>query len=405
MKIPLPLARRLAIAAQGLDGRWELPAGREGVAQTIERLGYVQIDTIAVIQRAHHHTLWSRHPEYMAQMLHELQARDRRVFEYWTHAASYVPMCDYRYYIPRMQGVAKSARTRGWLEENAQLVQHVVERIREEGPLGSADFAAPPGKRGSWWDWKPAKRALEMLFSMGDLMVTERRSFQRIYDLKERVLPEETDTSEPDRGEWGRFTVRRTLALHGIVSAGEMGWRRGNSEAISEARQELIDSGEIIPVEVEALDGEDFYASKEAVERTSEQYDLSTPLHLLSPFDSLIIQRRRVQTLFDFAYTIECYLPAAKRRYGYFCLPILWGEHFVGRLDPKADRKAKTFIVRKLIFEPEFRAYEDVLPALAEKLHTFAAFNGCEQVILDQIRPAKVKAPLRRALKQIGTTP
>jgi len=399
MEISLSLARRLAIASQGLDGRWELPAGKEGIAQIVERLGYVQIDTIAVIQRAHHHTLWSRHPEYVPQMLHELQARDRRVFEYWTHAASYVPMCDYRYYLPRMRAAAESARTRRWLEGNAQLVEHVIDRVRGEGPLGSADFSAPPGKRGSWWDWKPAKRALEMLFSTGDVMVTERRNFQRIYDLKERVLPEGTDTSEPDREELGRFALRRTLALHGIASAGERRWGWGDPKILSEATEERVDSGEVIPVEVEGLDGVDFYASKNVIEEASEQRDPYTSLHLLSPFDSLIIQRRRLQTLFDFDYKLECYLPAAKRRYGYFCLPILWGEHFVGRLDPKADRKKKTFIVRKLIFEPDFRDYEDVLPTLAEKLRAFAAFNGCERVVVERTDPAKVKVPLRRALK------
>ena len=374
----------------------KLPAGKEGAAHVVERLGYVQIDTIAVIQRAHHHTIWSRHPEYIPQMLHELQARDRRVFEYWTHAASYLPMSDYQYYLPRMRAFAESARTRAWLEGNAQLAQHVIGRIREEGPLRSADFSAPPGKRGSWWDWKPAKRALEMFFSMGELMVTERRNFQRIYDLRERVLPEGTDTSEPDPGELGRFIVQRVLGLHGVASAGEI---QGNSNAASEGIEELVDSGEVVSVEVEGLDGGPFYALREAVEDAMNARGNRRRLHLLSPFDNLVIRRGRLRALFDFEYKLECYLPAAKRRYGYFCLAILWGEHFVGRLDPKADRKKKTFIVRKLIFEPEFRAYEDVLPALAEKLHAFAAFNGCERVVVEQTDPTKVKAPLRRALK------
>ena len=171
-------ARKLAIGCQGLDAPWKLPKGKEGVAQVIERLGYVQIDTIAVVQRAHHHTLWSRRWDYTPQMLHELQAQDRRVFEWWGHAASYLPMCDYRYYLPRMRAFAERQKTRDWLGQNAQLVGDVVDRIRDEGPLGSSDFSAPEGKRGSWWDWKPAKRALETLFNTGEMMVTERRNFQ-----------------------------------------------------------------------------------------------------------------------------------------------------------------------------------------------------------------------------------
>ena len=164
MKLSLSRARRLAIHAQGLDGRWRLPKGKEGAAQAIERLGYVQIDTIAVVERAHHHTIWARCPDHTRADLHELLATDRRVFEYWANAASYVPMSDYRYYVPRMRAAAN--RRHAWYlsAEGREIREHVVERIRNEGPLGSIDFKAPEGrKRGSWWDWKPPKQAMEML--------------------------------------------------------------------------------------------------------------------------------------------------------------------------------------------------------------------------------------------------
>ena len=398
MKISVATARKLVIRCQGLDGQWELLKGKEGVVQVIERLGYVQIDTIAVVQRAHHHTIWSRCPDYTPRMLHELQAQDRRVFEYWTHAASYVPMCDYRYYLPRMRAFSESSRTCQWLGQNEQLAKDVVERIRKEGPLGSADFSAPPGKRGSWWDWKPAKQALEMLFSMGELMVAERRNFQRIYDLTERVLPAETDTTEPDGDELGRFMVRRALAGHGVVSADGVRWGKSNRRGISEAIKELTDSGEVTSLEIEGLDREPYYALTKTIEEATKRGRNQERLHLLSPFDNLVIGRRRLKSLFDFDYKLECYFPAEKRRYGYFCLPILWGEHFVGRLDPKADRKQKTFIVRKIMFEPGFKDYEGLLPVLAEKLHTFAVFNECERVVVAETEPKKVKAPLKREL-------
>ena len=401
MKISLSTARRLALRSQGPGGGWKLSRGKEGVAQAVERLGYVQIDTISVVQRAHEHTLWSRCPGYASRMLHELQALDRRVFEYWTHAASYVPMCDYRHYLPRMRALAESSRTRRWLEGNAQIAEHVVTRIREEGPLGSADFESPPGKRGSWWDWKPAKRVLEMLFSTGELMVSERRKFQRIYDLKERVLPDGVDTAEPDRAESGRFTVRRALALHGAASVREICWGRGRSDALSGALEELVDSGEVTPVEIVGLDGEAHYALTEAVEAGARRRRNRARLHILSPFDNLVISRGRLKKLFDFDYSLECYTPAPKRRYGYFCLPILWGERFVGRLDPKADRNRRSFIVRKLMFEPDFEDYDALLPALAKKLQAFAGFCECDRVEVERTVPGKVRAPLKRELKAL----
>ncbi len=398
MKISISTARKLVIRCQGLDAPWKLPKGKEGIAQVIERLGYVQIDTISVVQRAHHHTLWSRRSDYTQQMLHELQAQDRRVFEWWGHAASYLPMCDYPYYLPRMRAFAERQKTRDWLGQNAQLVRDVVDRIRDEGPLGSSDFSAPEGKRGSWWDWKPAKQALETLFNTGEMMVTERRNFQRIYDLTERVLPAGTDTTEPGQDEIARFVIRRVLA-RGFTSVDAMRY----TEGVSEAMEELVDSGEVVPVEIRGLDDEQYYALARNVEEASKRS--RRRLHILSPFDNLVIDRRRLRELFGFDYRLECYFPAAKRRHGYFCLPVLWGREFVGRLDSKADRKKKTFIVRKMVFEPGFKDYERLLPALAKRLHVFATFNGCERIVVEKVAPDKAKLPFIRELGIANTIP
>ena len=391
-KITLNSARKLALHCQGLDGRWKLPKGKEGVARAIERLGYVQIDTIAVVQRAHHHTIWSRRPDYDPEMLHQLQSKDRRVFEYWTHAASYVPFCNYRYYILRMKGYAASEHTHSWRKENSKIVKEVLKRIREEGALGSADFKSSK-RTGPWWGWKPAKQALESLFNTGELMVTSRRNFQRLYDLPERVLPDGIDTTEPTRDEVDRFLVRRGLSSGGVVSTEEP---RHRLPRVDEILQELVDAGEVTPVEIKELDGTPHYILAENLEQVSRS--TRKRLHILSPFDSLIIDRNRLEKLFGFDFKIECYLPEAKRRYGYFCLPLLWGTKFVGRLDPKADRKAKIFIVRKLILAPDFKDYDALIPALAKKLQNFAVFNDCEQVVVEETAPRKAKAPLKRAL-------
>jgi uncharacterized protein YcaQ len=407
VRIALSTARRLAIRAQGLDGRWQLAKGKEGVAQAVERLGYVQIDTIAVVRRAHHHTLWSRRRDYQPDMLHELQANDRGVFEYWCPAASYLPMSDYRYYLPTMRGIASSPKTRAWLADRAGLVDGIVKRIRREGPLTSADFAAPEGrKRGPWWDWKPAKQVLERLFSMGELMIAERRNFQRVYDLAERVLPSDANTEPPSDGERARFVVERALGGRGVASLKEMRWAWiADRAAVSQALADMLESGEVTAVEIRGLDGGPYYALTETLDRAAARGRGKKQLHILSPFDSLVADRRRVRALFDFDCKLECYFPEAKRRHGYFCLPILWGDRFVGRLDPKADRKQKTLIVHKLMFERGFKDYEPLLPALAEKLHAFAAFNQCERVTVTETQPRKLRAPLRRALRDAPQPP
>jgi uncharacterized protein YcaQ len=324
-------ARRIAVHAQLLDGRARLPRGKEGVARAIERLGYVQIDTIAVVERAHHHTLWTRRPDYCPDMLHELQSVDRRVFEYWGHQASYLPMSDYRFYLPRMRRFAtgEGRWARSVRARHGHLLKPLRERIRQEGPLTSADFKPPPGKRrGSWWDWKPAKNALELLFWRGDLMISERRNFARVYDLTERVLPDDVDTREPDEAELGRFLVRRALSAYGIAREREIAdhLHAAGKDVIARALRALVEAGEVTPVRVEGDADTAYYALCEQVERQARLRRKAPQLFILSPFDNLVIQRDRVARLFGFDYTLECYLPATRRRYGYFTLPILWNE-------------------------------------------------------------------------------
>ena len=389
-------ARRIVLRAQGLDGGWVLPGGAEGAATTVERLGYVQIDTIAVIARAHEHALWVRQPSYRPEMLHQLLAVDRRVFEYWTHAASYVPMSDYRYYLRRMHG--HTERGQPWREENAKLVEHVRRRLRTEGALAAADFESGD-RRGPWWDWKPAKRVLEHLFNAGELMISQRRNFQRVYDLTERVMPTGIDTSMPDPEEEARWAVRRALGNLGVVDLlAESRYRRGGSdERVAAAVAELTQAGEVVPVTIRGSGDGVRHATAEAIEAT-ERGRRSRRVHLLSPFDNLVIRRRWLASIFDFDYTLECYLPERKRRHGYFCLPILWGDRFVGRLDPKAERKKRVFAVRRLAFEPDIGDWDALLPPLARKIAELARFNGCDRVRLYSVRPAAVRAPLRRAL-------
>ena len=398
MKISLQTARRLAVRSQGLAGDWP-PSGKEGVATMIGRLGFVQIDTISVIQRAHHHTLWTRSSDYQPEMLHELQAHERRVFEYWVHAAAYLPMDHYRYYLTRMRTSAASQRTRHWLAENKGLVDEVLSRIRHEGPLGSSDFSPPEGfQRGTWWSRTPAKVTLEALSNMGTLMVSERRNFSRRYDLTERVLPGNIDAREPRPAELARFRALQSLDAHGLVTMRTRKRNPGGTAVDRAPLEEGLASGEVVAVEVEGLERPTHYALASELSSCIDVRPDEPRLHLLSPFDSLIIDRQRLQNLFSFDYRLECYTPRRKRRYGYYCLPILWGTEFVGRLDPKANRKERQLIVRSLHFEPTLQPDEQLLSALSSRIWDLADSNGCDVVLVEQVEPASLKANLLRVL-------
>ena len=400
-------ARRLALHAQLLDGKTKIKKGKEGVAQAIGHLGYVQIDTISVIERAHHHTLWTRVPGYTPSQLHEVQAKDRTIFEYWGHAASYLPMSDYRFYIPMMRSFLdpKGGWYRGWGEKYGSHIEPVLKCIREEGPKAARDFENPAeGRRkGPWWDWKPAKAALELLFWRGELMIRERQGFQRIYDLTERVLPEGTDTQPPTADELGRFIVRRALTALGVASEKEIRdyIRIGDKSIVANALKEMLAASEIVRLSVEGQSGV-VYALPKVLEEVRRFRTAAPRVRLLSPFDNLVIFRSRLKERFDFDYTFECYVPRGKRNHGYFVLPILFGERIVGRLDPKADRKTRTFIVRQLFLEPGVDAADGLLPELGRALGDFARFNGCENVVLENIRPKKLSAPLKKVIEKIG---
>ena len=401
MKISRHTARRMALTAQGLDGGWTLPEGKEGVARAVERLGYVQIDTIAVVERSHHKVLWTRCPDYAPEMLDELQSQDRRVFECWTHAASYAPMIHYRYYLRRMRASAQRERVRRWREENAGLIDYVLGRIREEGALASSDFEAPDDfEPGTWWNWKPAKSALEVLFDSGELMISGRRNFQRLYDLRERVLPDWVDTTEPSLEEEHRFRVCEALRAQGIAARRDLRHGGQSMAVLERTLNELQEAGEVAALEVEGLK-EPHYALVDTLEKIETEGALEMndgTLPLLSPFDNAIIWRDRLTRLFDFEYSLECYVPRDKRRYGYFTLPILWGERFIGRLDPKADRKTCALIVRNLVLEPDVKDPGALMPALAVRLHEYAAFNGCARVIVEATDPPRLREVLTRAL-------
>lgn len=363
--------------------------------KAIAHLGYVQIDTISVVQRAHHHVLWSRVPNYQPAMLARLLA-EKKVFEYWFHAASYLPIEDYRYALPRMQSI-KSGEKHWFANTSKKLMREISQRIEAEGALMARDFADPETKQKGWWEWKPAKQALEQLFIQGDLMVVERQGFQKKFDLTSRVLPDHIDTSVPSIEEQARHLVEVTIRAHGYATAKSFTYLRKGAalrRAVNDVLQQLITDGQLIESALGC--GTVVYcdAQMPCKARGTDR------VAILSPFDNSVIQRERCDKIFDFDYQIECYVPQAKRKYGYFCLPLLHKDKFIGRMDCKADRKLSLLRINALYFE---EAPKDVaLHGLAKSIRDFMQFNDCESVQIDRVLPAKYKVPLKKLVEKIA---
>ena len=343
----------------------------------IDQLGYIQIDTISVVERAHKHTLWTRFPDYKNEFLDQLIDKDKKVFEFWDHAASYLPMSHYRYSLPRKSRYKK--RHKDWASKNKKLVKGVLDRIKAEGPLQSRDFT-DDNKRGLWWDWKPAKDALEYLFHTGELMVHARRNFQKVYDLTERVLPETLDTSFPSDEEFSEHLINKAIKSNGFVTVKEITYlRHYNQKVFRKVLNELVESKKIVTLEVEGLD-ESYYTTRKTLNKLKAPVK-PTGMHILSPFDNLVIQRKRLSDLFGFDYVIECYVPAPKRKYGYFCLPVLYGDKFIARIDAKADRKSGELKVINTFPEDRVKVNGRIKTNFERKLKELAVFSGCKKVV------------------------
>jgi uncharacterized protein len=347
-------ARRLALAAQGLAG----PArpsrnGRAGAAAlraVLRRVGAIQIDSINVVARSHELVLAARGGPYDPADFERLVYRRRAGFEYWGHAASFLPIETYRLFLPRMAQMTST--TRGWWADirrkHAHLYDPILDRIRAEGPLAASDFREETGpRRGTWWDWAPAKHVLEDLFDRGVLMVRDRVRFERRYDLAERVLPPGLDLTPPTWQEAAlELTVLGARAL-GVGTAADLAdYFRLRPLYAKPALAEALASGLLQEVRVQGWQKPAYIVPGTSVPRRAEHAPV-----LLSPFDSLIWRRERSEHLFGFHYRLEVYVPPAKRQHGYYTMPVLAGGRLVARVDPKHDRKAGVLLLRGLTVE------------------------------------------------------
>ncbi|MFT6633381.1 MAG: hypothetical protein ACJAS4_003351 [Bacteriovoracaceae bacterium] len=364
--ITLSEARKLLIHGQGLNRT------SDSAYEVLSNLGYIQIDTISVVERAHHHVLWSRFPKYQKSDLDDL-IKSRRAFEYWSHAAAYLPMKDYKYSLYKKERF-KAIDGSNWWPKDEKVMSYVLDRIKAEGALQSKDFKHDGNSNNGWWDWKPAKKALERLFMEGELEISSRDGFQKVFDLSSRVIPKNISLKIPSDREYCRYLIERTLKHHIFASEVEMAYlEKGDlKKLVREETRHLVEDKKLIELEVAGVKSPYFIYKDQLSLKPKE----SSKLQILSPFDNLVIQRKKLVDLFDFNYQIECYVPAPKRKYGYFTLPVLVDQKFVARLDCKVNRKEKTFNIISYNWEkPEYKTkYLDKLNA---KIKSFAKFNGC----------------------------
>lgn len=388
--------RRLALSAQGLLHAQPFGRGLGGSLKAIKHLGYVQIDTISVVERAHNHVLYSRVPNFKSAMINQLLLNGD-IFEYWSHAAALLPMSDFRFSLPYKRAI-KNGQVHWYKKPDRKLMAELLARIRSEGPLRSRDLEMPVKRRTGWWDLKPTKKALEQLYMEGDLMVSSREGFQKTYDLTERVLPPHINTEEPSAEAFASHLVEQQLRCHGLVSLKGLTYLRKSID-LRKAVKALVDEelalGNLEQIRVS--DGELFMIKAGDFEKTLPR--LNQRLSILSPFDNSVIQRERLKRLFQFDYQIECYVPEAKRRFGYFSLPLLYRGEFVGRVDCKAHRKDSNLEIKSLHYENHNFDQGLLEAAFVDAMVEFCQFQGCESLSVSTAGSKSLQRRINEKLK------
>ena len=380
-------ARRLFLDRHGLGERTATGARGPDLLGIIRQLGFVQVDSINTVERAHHMILHARCPTYRPANLRPLLERDRSLFEHWTHDAAIIPTEFFPHWQLRFERDAVLLRNRwkNWRRDGfEQQFETVLSQIRESGPAGSGDVGSgEPRSSGGWWDWHPSKTALEFLWRTGQLSVTRREAFRKIYDLTERVLPAAVRDQVPSKDVTIDWACEAALDRLGFATAGEIAafWDKVTPAEARNWCNRKLDQGDLIEVDVTGADG---VARRSLMKPEAlEQSKLSEPprsIRVLSPFDPALRDRKRAERLFGFHYRIEIFVPAAKRTYGYYVFPVLEGVRLIGRIDMKCNRNADTLHVTAFWPEPGIQTGKGRLRRLQTALERTARFASVSNV-------------------------
>ncbi len=369
-----PQARQIWLRAQRLDERAPFGEGPRATAAAVEHLGYVQIDTINVIERCHHHILYSRIPAYQRAHLHQAQSVDKSVFEYWTHALSYVPTRDLRFFRREMRGYQTSPHP--WYKSvTTKDLRKVLRLIRNTGPLTIRDIDDDVlvEKEHLWASRKPSKRALQLAFYTGVLTVSARTGMVKTYDLAARHFGWERPPPPATEREVAGYLLERALRAQGLVSLNSVCYMDApRKKAVRRLIEARVRRGELTAVKLEGAEKAEHWMPAGILDTAPQAApDL---VHILSPFDPLIIQRKRLQLLFDYGHRFEAYVPKEKRVFGYFALPVLVGDEIVAAIDLKTDRQKRHLAVQKWTWVGSGAARRHK-KMIEEELHRFERFQ------------------------------
>jgi uncharacterized protein YcaQ len=381
------------IAAQGLHDLPRTSPTKKAVRSIIRQMHMLQIDSFNVISRSTYLVLWSRLGDYNPRWLDDLLA-EGALFEYWSHAACFLPIEEvplYRHLYESWLG----GRARKWLDENAAVADTVLDHVRANGETRSSDFERTDGQKTDWFNWKDEKTALEYLFYAGELMVRKRHNFQRVYDLRERVLANSEELPAISPAEAQDQFVLNTIQALGVTKAEWIAdYFRLYKTDVKAALKRLEKEERLMTVEVEGWKAPGYIhpGDRKHVEAAANGQIPRSKTTFLSPFDPLVWDRKRALDLFNFDYKIEVYTPAPKRKYGYFTLPVLYNNALIGRIDPKAHRKEGIFEVKALHLEPGVVVDDALVAEVKAALQACAAWHKTPQVVVrDAARPGLAK--------------
>jgi uncharacterized protein len=373
-------ARRIWLRAQRLDTPAPFGDGAQATAAAVEHLGYVQIDTINVIERSHHHILWTRIPEYRRADLRQAQSVDRSVFEYWTHALSYVPTRDVRFFIPAMRRHQREGHK--WLSSVKPAdLRKVLRLIRRDGALTIRDIDDDVlvDKEHLWASRKPSKRALQLAFYAGVLTISERNGMLKTYELMARHFGWDKPPKGASAREATAYLLDRALRAQGVVSLDSICHLDAPSKpGVRRLIEARLRRKELVPVALEGVGKQEHWARPETLANSGGPFEL---VHILSPFDPLIIQRKRTHLFFGYEHRFEAYVPKEKRVFGYFALPVLVGDDIVAALDLKTDRRGRKLLLQKWNWVgngAQRGARKDLKRRIEEELHRFERFQLAE---------------------------
>ena len=375
-------ARRIFLHAQRLDTTEPFGSGPKATPAAVAHLGYLQIDTIYVIERSHHHILYTRIPTYRREHLHQAQSIDKTVFEYWTHALSYVPTQSLRFYVRQMRQASEDwQRRNGWFGKvSNEDLRRVVSRIRRHGALTIRDIEDQPVEKDyAWASRKPSKRVLELAFYKGVVTISQRVGMLKTYELMTRHFGWDRLPRAASEGETLNYLLDRALQSQGIVSVESICYLDApHKPAMRRLVESRVRRKELIPVQLEGAGQAQHWVRPDTLDAVSGP--AQEQVHILSPFDPLIIQRKRLRFFFDYEYRFEAYVPKHKRVFGYFCCPVLIGDRIVAALDLKTDRSRQKLLVQSWnwIGRGASRAHQQQVEAA---LHKFEQFQLCRSSI------------------------